>query len=248
MIKFDMHVHFDFFKSSKIIQSYYNKNKIFSIFATISPSVFLKYKRMNIETDYIKLALGAHPCYIKDLNFQLDEFNKALAQTKYISEVGLDFSKPFKDSSEKQEKVFNSICSKTKNKLLIIHSRRASDRVYEILSRHKNKFIVLHWYSGSVGTLKDFIKLGAYISINHKMIKTKRIQEYLDEVPIERLLIETDAPFTLENNININYFSVYKEIVSYLCKHYKYDRLSMEKKLSSNFYKLILDVNDLSNC
>ena len=242
MIKYDMHIHFDFFKSEKHILKYYNDRKIFAIYATLSPSVFLKYKSKGVESDYVKLALGAHPCYTNEYRFDYHEFDSALEETRYISEVGLDFSKKYIDSQNEQIKIFDYICSKTYNKLLIIHSRNAEEEIYEMLVRNRNKYMVLHWYTGPVSTLKKLVLLGAYVSINRKMLYTKKIDMYLSSVPIDRLLIETDAPFTLESNNIIEFDLAYDEIVLYLCKYYNSESDLIKRKLSENFYNLIVSV------
>lgn len=247
MIKFDMHVHYDFFPDEIAIMKYYSENNIYSIYATLSPKVFLDYKKRKIENDYIKLALGAHPCYIDDFEFNETQFNLALNKTKYVSEVGLDFSGKFLESKAKQIRVFNYICSKSRDKLLVIHSRKAEEEVHDILKVNRNKYIVLHWYSGSLDNLTKFVNLGTYFSINSKMLKTNKMKKYLENIPLEKLLIETDAPFTVRDEDNFDFVKVYNEIVEYLSKYYSKEIDEIEKILSNNFYNLIVAVNNSGN-
>ena len=74
-----------------------------------------------------------------------------------------------------------------------------SGDVLEIIEKNGknsgNRYI-LHWYTGPKSQLFKAIDLDCYFSINPKMIHTKSIVEKIQNIPIERILLETDAPFT----------------------------------------------------
>lgn len=84
-------------------------------------------------------------------------------------------------------------------KVVSIHSLKSASTIIEILEEYKtqknNKYI-FHWFTGSMSQLKKAIELGGYFSINPRMLKTKSGLEVINTVPIERMLLETDAPFT----------------------------------------------------
>ncbi len=55
---------------------------------------------------------------------------------------------------------------------------------------------ILHWFTGTTTERKRAIETGAYFSINHRMLRTKLGQETIRSIPADRILLETDAPFT----------------------------------------------------
>jgi TatD DNase family protein len=55
---------------------------------------------------------------------------------------------------------------------------------------------VLHWFTGSKSELRRAIKLGCYFSVNAAMMKNDRGRDLIVAIPDDRLLAETDAPFT----------------------------------------------------
>jgi len=76
-----------------------------------------------------------------------------LGETRYIGEVGLDFTT--KDQRERalQSKVFGSIlehCASFKDKVLTIHSRRAAAEVVNLVGEKYPGTTILHWFSGSL--------------------------------------------------------------------------------------------------
>ena len=60
-----------------------------------------------------------------------------------------------------------------------------------------NKYI-FHWFTGSMPQLEKAIELGCYFSINPGMLKTKSGMEVIKAIPIDHVLLETDAPFALK--------------------------------------------------
>ena len=88
-----------------------------------------------------------------------------------------------------------------KSKLpLIIHSRNADDDMSSILEREMKKSSfngVLHCFTGSMALAEKAIELGLYISISG-IVTFKNAHELVavvDRIPLNRLLIETDAPY-----------------------------------------------------
>ena len=84
---------------------------------------------------------------------------------------------------------------------MVIHSREASQKTFDILKKHKEENedfkCVLHCYSGSVELMREYMKLGFYITLGgvttFKNAKTPK--EVAKEVPLDRLMLETDCPY-----------------------------------------------------
>lgn len=83
--------------------------------------------------------------------------------------------------------------------MLSIHSVKAAGVVIDELEKagtFKNNICIFHWFTGTVTERRRAIEAGAWFSINPRMLKTKSGQETIKMIPADRLLLETDAPFT----------------------------------------------------
>ena len=61
-----------------------------------------------------------------------------------------------------------------------------------------NNICIFHWFSGTATERKKAIEAGAWFSINPKMLHTNSGRETIKALPSERILLETDAPFTMK--------------------------------------------------
>ena len=116
-----------------------------------------------------------------------------------VGEIGLDYHW-VKDNKEKQKWLFETqLAMAAKHQLpVVIHSRDADQDTYDILEKWHNKVkILMHCYSGSVELMKRYIKLGAYISLGGPITFKNSVtpKEVCKEVPLDRLMIETDSPY-----------------------------------------------------
>ena len=158
--------------------------------------------------------VGIHPHHADKLeNGWINELKK-IAQNKKvvaIGEIGLDYfsyksngivnPKVQKEVFEKQVKLANEL------KLpLQIHNRHAGEDVIEILIKNKNllKEIpgMFHCFAGTIEVLKSALEMGFYIgfdgNITYKGIakgETVALSKLCENTPINRIVVETDAPF-----------------------------------------------------
>ena len=161
----DTHFHLDFYRDHKYWYDYINQNRQYTLCVTNSPGVYHSCKRLYPETKYLKFALGFNPKSIVFEKFDKRLFNHLQGETKYIGEVGLDFTGKLKEKREEQLQCFDYICSSiNENQVLSVHSKNAEKAVCDILKKHKVKKTILHWYSGNLETLKELIEYGYYFS------------------------------------------------------------------------------------
>ena len=80
---------------------------------------------------------------------------------------------------------------------IIVHSRNSSDVIYEILKDYKGVKGVMHCYSEHIELLDSFLELGLYVSVGGIVTfkNAELVREIAKKVPLNRLLIETDAPY-----------------------------------------------------
>ena len=144
------------------ILSSIEKSKIYTIAVTNTPSVFKFSYDLTKNKKYIKAALGLHPELVHQRAVELMLFKKYIKLTRYIGEVGLDFSPRNLSSKNKQIKIFEQIikiCADAGDKILTIHSRRAEKEVINIIGDNFSGKVILHWYSGSIKNLEKALKL-----------------------------------------------------------------------------------------
>ncbi|MFI8715384.1 TatD family hydrolase [Brevibacillus brevis] len=198
----DFHVHIDYYPNYETIFDFYNNQKIYALFVTNFPEVFNKAKYTFPESKYVKIALGYHPEMINVRPFKQKSFDKYLDETKYVGEVGLDFSKDHIKNRDEQIRIFRHICRKTadKNKIMSVHSRNAELDVLVNLKEFGVKHAVFHWYTGSIKNLQDVIESNYYLSLNPSMLRTKKGREIIRSIPLRHILIETDGPYSKYNN------------------------------------------------
>lgn len=194
----DTHVHIDFYDNPNEFIDKYENLKILAIFVTNLPQIFNKHYTKFNNFKNIRLAIGYHPALIDEYDFDKKEFLKGIKNTNYIGEVGLDFSNFSKRQQEKQKEVFSFICNiaAKERKIMSIHSRKAEKEVIEILDNNKVEFAIFHWYSGNFNLISEIIDRDYYFSVNYSMLKSKRGKEILLRIPLDRILMESDGPFT----------------------------------------------------
>ena len=150
------------------------------------------------------LAVGLHPWWVSSEEAQLgavlSEFDAALPETRFVGEVGLDFSKRRIITRDEQLVAFRYIaeqCAKAGGKILSIHCVKAYDDALRILGEVgclETCTCIFHWFSGSSQQLQQTIKSGCCFSVGQRMLATKKGRGYVKAIPPDRLLLETDAP------------------------------------------------------
>ena len=98
---------------------------------------------------------------------------------------------------------------------------------------------ILHWYSGSIKNLLEAIERGYYFSVNQQMLLSKSGREIVDSIPIDRMLIESDAPFTKgqELQYDVNFMN---DIYHYFKKMRKIDETELSLIFRNNFKDILL--------
>ncbi|WP_022942689.1 TatD family hydrolase [Psychromonas hadalis] len=209
----DSHCHLDrldYDKKHKNLDDVINKAKVKGINYFMSVCVTLKdYPAMAElikEHDEIFSSCGVHPLYYDEKNKDevLDEAlllayassDKVVA----IGETGLDFfyapeTKDWQiDCFRKQIRV-----AKKLNKPLIIHTRAARQETLDILTEEGADQVggVLHCFTESLEMAIEAMQMGFYISVSGIVTfkNAKELQAVIKEIPLERLLVETDAPY-----------------------------------------------------
>lgn len=148
-------------------------------------------------------SIGLHPNEVVDheLSFtQLIEMSKH-PKVIAIGETGLDYYHGKREELEWQRDRFRLFIQLAKqvNKPIIIHCREAASDTLSILCETASQGVrgVFHCFTDTLETAKAAIELGLYISISGIITfqNAKALQEIVTQLPLERILIETDAPY-----------------------------------------------------
>ena len=150
---------------------------------------------------YIYAASGVHPESVDENPENYLDIVRETAlsspKIKAIGEIGLDYHYDGY-SREKQLKLFEEqlILAKELDLPVIVHSRDACEDTLNMLKKHRPKGVV-HCFSGSAETAKEIIKLGMYIGFTGVLTfkNAKKALKALEEVPLDKLLLETDCPY-----------------------------------------------------
>ena len=203
----DTHCHLDLFERIKEKVTEEDLLEIKTITVTNAPRFYKPNQDLFRACNNIRVALGFHPQLVQQYKDDLKVFESLIDQTKYIGEIGLDGSKEYQSTYTIQLGIFRGILAalaRTEGKVVTIHSRNAATEVIELLSkqqaRTKNKFI-LHWFTGTLTELRQAIKIDCYFSVNHKMVNGEKGRRLIEEIPLDRLVTETDAPFTFSGGL-----------------------------------------------
>ena len=157
----------------------------------------LKIKKEGI---CFKHALGIYPGDVDDVNEDL--FNEYVKRMKEddcdaIGEIGLDYHWN-KENKERQKEIFKRqlLLARELDKPIIVHSRDAIQDTYDLMKEYRVRG-VMHCYSDSAEMAREFVKLGYYVSIAGPVTwkNAKEPLRVIREVPLDRLLIETDCPY-----------------------------------------------------
>jgi TatD DNase family protein len=168
-----------------------------------NPSDFdITMKMLDKYTNFVFATFSIHPIYIKEINEkQKDEFLDLIIENKDklngIGETGLDFHHVKEDEWHKKQKelfVEHISLAKQLKKPLVIHSRDSTDEVIKILEQEDAKNVLMHLF-GERNLLNKVKENSWYISVGPIAIHSKTHKKIIRDMPIEKILLETDSPW-----------------------------------------------------
>ncbi|MBI4243735.1 MAG: TatD family hydrolase [Planctomycetes bacterium] len=203
----DSHCHLDDERYGEIAQREIierAKQNNVNLLITIGTSIESSKKAIKITESYdnVYCTVGIHPhdSDIIDLKsiraplFSLGRHPKVVA----IGEIGLDYYKNL-SKKETQISLFQTQLEVAKelNKPVVIHCRDAHNDCYQMLKDNNIEKGVLHCYTGNIDESEKYLAAGFYISFSGILTfkKADQLQEVAKIVPLDRVLIETDAPY-----------------------------------------------------
>ena len=170
-------------------------------------------KLLEIYNRYSKemfFTIGVHPHHANEINEKYLEKLKEVININNphaIGETGLDF---FRNLSTYEEQVFafeeQIKIAIDKNKPLFLHQRDSHDDFIKILRKYSSDInkAVVHCFTGTQKQLDDYLELDCYIGVTGWICDAKRnveLRKTIKNIPLERLMIETDCPYLIPKNL-----------------------------------------------
>lgn len=154
----------------------------------------------QVYKDFVYPAIGLHPQNLKgsEIDRNLEFIEAHIGQAVALGEVGLDYHKRVRAVAEKDSQRYVlrellKIAQKHK-KPAIIHSRYAWRDAFGLAEEAGLKKVVFHWYTGTLSVLRDIVSRGYFISATPAVEYHEEHRRAVKEIPLERLLLETDSP------------------------------------------------------
>jgi TatD DNase family protein len=198
----DTHAHLEEMEGLEKVLAEAKKAGLIAIVA-VGSDIASNTKALEISEKYpgyVYPALGWHPWYIKEseigpsLEFIEANVDRAVA----IGEVGLDYHKRVRAIADKdlQKRALLELLkiAREHKKPALIHSRYAWRDALDAVTGAGLEKAVFHWYTGTSGVLRDIIDRGYYISVTPAVEYHEEHRRAVKEVPLERMLLETDSP------------------------------------------------------
>jgi len=153
--------------------------------------------------DFIYAAIGIHPHEVKDILHPAYEILRHFAQHKKVvayGEIGLDYYYEHSPRIDQKRKFRDMLREARMLELpVIIHDRDAHEDTIQILSEEWPRDLggVMHFFSGDLAMAQKLIEMGFSISIAGPVTfpKAEGLRDVVKQIPIEHMLIETDAPY-----------------------------------------------------
>ena len=170
-------------------------------------------KLIHKEPNIFYTTVGFHPHNAKEYSQELFSEIKSLLQykeVKSIGETGLDFYRNFSSPKDQQISFEAHLeLSIEKNIPLFLHERDAHERFTEITSSYIEDLpkSVVHCFTGNKKSLQKYIDMGFYIGITGWLCDERRgkhLEELIPLIPLDKLMIETDAPYLLPRDMGLD--------------------------------------------
>jgi TatD DNase family protein len=151
---------------------------------------------------FVFAAYSIHPEYVKDISQKgVGQFIRMLRESRdrmvAVGETGLDYFWT-KDSRgrESQRELFRRFISLSRElkKPLVIHCRDAFEDTIEILEQESCREVLLHMFGGH-HLLKRVVDNGWHVSLNAIVMRSKKHRKIARDIPLGRLMTETDSPW-----------------------------------------------------
>ena len=237
---FDCNIHLDQFKSpNSIINEYHHFNVKYLITLCDNIESYYYLSQIIKGKQNIYIGLGLHPNRTYSAREKKEMLNLIEHEINIIGECGLDYwNKTNSIKTQTQNLISQIELAEKYNKTVILHVRKAERELLDILNTFKLNKVIIHWYSGTVKDLHQFIKNNYYFSYNICINLSKKYQNIISQIPLNQLLLESDAPYLFSGILTRP--EDFQKIVSSMARIKNFDEVYVLKILNKNFKSIFL--------
>jgi TatD DNase family protein len=248
----DAHSHLDLYEDDR--EPALQEIRQHSIF-TVSNSLGVESYQHNLEIaqecDRVLPIFGVHPWFAPQYAGRLEDLGAAIEQSPMLGEIGLDYY--FVEDTAQypaQRKVFEFFlrAAAEQGKIVNLHTKGAEQEVLDLLDGHGVERAVVHWYSGPLDVLEQWIARGVYFTVGIEVRYSPHIQAIARRVPTEQLLTETDNPGGPKSLLGEPGMpSLIQDVVQELAQVRRTTAEAIVQTVQANFRRLIDDDPQLSS-
>jgi TatD DNase family protein len=194
----DAHVHLGRYPDPSAVLRRVESERIVCVAVTDTPAEYREARPRLRRPPLVDVALGLHPLQAAELRpDELAQFDELVHGCAWVGEVGLDGSPDGLPTLPEQREALARVLSHPaiRDKVLTVHSRGAEPEVIATLARARVT-AVLHWYRGSLEDARSALAAGMRFSVNPAMVRSSAGRRLMAALPPERVLTETDGPYT----------------------------------------------------
>lgn len=195
----DFHCHVDLYPKAREVHAETLRRNAFTWLVTTSPKAFQATSSVLGHHEAILISPGLHPEIIGERFQELDLLLELIDSATAVGEIGLDGSKRYTASYQKQKHVFTTAvkrCHDMGGRALSIHSRQAVPDVLALLSEFPDHGIpVLHWFTGTASELKAAVAQGCWFSVGPAAFNSAAGKALAKRLPKDKVVPESDGPF-----------------------------------------------------
>ena len=200
----DTHCHLYYKDLKKDLQGVFDRANKLGVNRFICAATNMEDVHQCIEIaenyDQVFCSSGIHPHDTKDApkNY-IEKIYNLMSNDKMVAigEIGLDYFRNISDSNIQKKRLREQLKIALEiDKPVIIHNREADEDMIEILNEFPEVSGVAHCFSSNLDMANQFLELGYYISFSGNLtFKNSHLPSVAKELPLDRLLVETDSPF-----------------------------------------------------
>ena len=177
--------------------------------ALVAVGMDLESNRRNLELarqhpGTVYPALGYHPWSIRlpEVDATLDYIQRHVLSCVAIGEIGLDYKVKVKKAL--QQEIFAGMLqiAAANRRPVIVHTRFAHERAFRMVAEAGIERAVFHWFSGPLDVLERILRSGYHVSATPALAYSPPHRAAMIHAPLERILIETDAPVEYQGRVS----------------------------------------------
>lgn len=207
----DTHCHLGLYPDIGAVLERCNKEAVGVVVSSTRPSEYRSLLGVLADTPGLEIGLGMHPEVAGSVYepYEFEIFERYVSDAKWISEIGMDGG-----IAESVGPLFGAVPSRASQSELLervlgrlneshcvsVHSRLAEAEVLDQIESSAVRRAVLHNFMGDKPAVHRALDMGLYFSINPWMFMADNTRDLIRSLPLSRILLETDGPFSRWEN------------------------------------------------